>query len=104
LLKHPAALLGQAVERRRRHATTSESAFYDALEAAEAARQNAKSSAQMAYGFMKGNFAAYQAALIAADVAFINAVTTAATANGISPSAALGGPIAHARWAKNPGN
>jgi hypothetical protein len=31
-------------------------------------------------------------------------VTNAATANGISPSAALSGPLPHARWAKNPGN
>jgi hypothetical protein len=50
---------------------------------------------------VKANYAAYVTALIAAGVAYINAITTAATANGISPSAAgLSGPVPHGSWAK----
>jgi hypothetical protein len=82
-------------------ATSSEQAFVNAINAAELARQNAKSSAFTTYGFVKANYPAYVTALIAADVAYINAITTAATANGISPSAAgLSGPVPHGSWAK----
>ena len=56
-------------------ATSSEQAFVNAINAAELARQNAKSSAFTTYGFVKANYAAYVTALIAADVAYINAIS-----------------------------
>ena len=81
-------------------ATAAELGFYDAIIAAENARQNAKSAAFTVYNFNPAGLATYRAALIAADVAYITAVLTAATAAGISPGAAsLTGPIPHAKWA-----
>jgi len=77
-----------------------EQAFYDAVIAAEMTRQGSRASAQATYGFVKANYAAYVTALVAADVAFMTAVTTAATANGINPNVGLNGPIACAKTAK----
>jgi hypothetical protein len=72
-----------------------EQAFCQAVANAESTRQSAKGSAAATYNFVKANYAAYVTALVAADVAYCNAVITAATANGVSPDVAIAdGPIA----------
>jgi hypothetical protein len=72
-------------------ATLKESAFAAALVAAEAARQVAYAAAFATYapnGFgVFANLATYQAALVTADNAYVDAVQSAATTNAISPSA-----------------
>ena len=72
-------------------ATSKESAFAAALVAAEAARQVAYAAAFATYapnGFgVFANLATYQAALVTADNAYVDAVQSAATTNAISPSA-----------------
>jgi hypothetical protein len=77
-----------------------ESAFYDAVLAAEAARQNARSLAQATYGFVKSKYAQFVTDMVAADVTYMVSITTAATANGINPNVGLSGPIPCARTAK----
>jgi hypothetical protein len=81
---------------------TQEQAFYDAVVAAEMARQGAKSLAQSNYGFVKANYAAYVTALVAAD-AYVTAITTAATANGVDANLGTAGPLC-AKWCKIGGN
>jgi hypothetical protein len=72
-------------------ATQKENAFAVAVNAAQSTKQGAYAAAFATYapnGFgVPANFAAYITALVAADVAFYTSVTTAATANGISPTA-----------------
>ena len=76
-----------------------ETAFYDAVQAAEGVRQSAKAAAGVTYNFVQANFAAYVTALVAADVAFANSIATAATAAGVNPYV-VQGPVPAARWAK----
>lgn len=79
---------------------SQELAFYNAVLAAEATRQAAKAAAFSAYNFSQAGLATYKTALIAAEVAYLTSITTAATTNGISPSAAgTSGPI-HNSWSK----
>jgi hypothetical protein len=72
-------------------ATLKEYTFAAAVNAAQGVKQVAYASAFVTYapnGFgVVANFAAYITALVAADVAFYNSVISAATANGISPTA-----------------
>jgi hypothetical protein len=72
-------------------ATLKEQTFAAAVNAAQGVRQVAYTNAFNTYapnGFgVFANLSAYIAALVAADVAFYTSVTTAATANGISPTA-----------------
>jgi hypothetical protein len=83
----------------------AELTFCQAVANAESTRQSAKGSAAATYGFVKANFATYVTALVAADVAYCNAVISAATANGVSPDVAVGdGPIACGWSAKIGGN
>jgi hypothetical protein len=78
----------------------AERIFYDAVNAAEATRQNSKSSAFTTYAFVQANYAAYVAALVAADVAYMTAVVSAASTGGIDPNNGIHGPLPHGRWAK----
>ena len=50
-----------------------EQAFYDAVIAAESVRQGAKAAAQVAYGFVKANYATFVTALVAADTTYMTA-------------------------------
>jgi hypothetical protein len=78
---------------------SQETAFYDAVIVAEGVRQGSRALAQSNYGFVKANYAAFVTALVAADVAYLTAVTTAATANGMNPNVGLA-PIPSSRTAK----
>jgi hypothetical protein len=73
-------------------ATSAETAVALAVGVAEATRQQAKSAAFSAYNFNPAGLSTYNSAVITADVNFLNSVTSAATANGISPNAARAGP------------
>ena len=70
-----------------------EEASFVFVGAAEAAPQLAESNALAAYQFNPAGLQTYNSALVSADVAFLTAVNTAASANGISPTAALSGPV-----------
>lgn len=74
-------------------ATKLEQAFIAAVNAAEGTRQVAKAAALATYAFVPANLAAYNTALVAADVAFENAVTAAATTAGLTPFVAPEGPF-----------
>jgi len=74
-------------------ATAAGTVFALAVGAAEAARQLAKSNAFAAYRFNPAGLSTYNSALVSADLAFLTAVNTAASANGIEPTAALTGPV-----------
>jgi hypothetical protein len=78
----------------------AEQTFYGAVLAAEVVRQNAKSAALTTYNFVQANYAAYVTALIAADVAYVTAVVSAASTAGIDPQHSVNGPIPHAPWGK----
>jgi hypothetical protein len=78
-------------------ATSAETAFVLAVGVAEATRQQAKSAAFSAYNFNPAGLSTYNSALITADVNFLNSVTSAATANGISLMRL--GPVPNAVWA-----
>jgi hypothetical protein len=71
-------------------ATLKEQAFFAAVNAAESTRQVAYAAALAAYapnGFgVFANLATYQAALVTADNAYYDAIQSAATTAGISPS------------------
>ena len=67
-------------------ATLKESNFAAALTAAEAARQVAYAAAFTTYGGVFANLATYQAAIVTADNAYVDAVQSAATTAGISPT------------------
>jgi len=71
-------------------ATALEQGFIRAVAAADSARQNAYAAALAAYapnGFgVFANLATYQAALVAADNAFMSSVQSAATTAAISPA------------------
>ena len=77
-----------------------ETAFYDAVIAAEAVRQNSRAVAQATYAFVKSRYAQFVTDTVAADVAYMTSITTAATANGINPNVGLSGPIPCGRTAK----
>jgi hypothetical protein len=79
---------------------SQETAFYDACIAAESTRQTAKAAAQVAYGFVKANYATFVTAIVAADTAYATAIVSAATTNGMNPNVGLSGPIPVARWSK----
>jgi hypothetical protein len=78
---------------------SQEQAFYDAVNTAEAVRQQSKASAFVTYGFVQSKYAAYVTALVAADVAFMSSVITAATAGGLDPQLGTAGPLG-AKWCK----
>jgi hypothetical protein len=77
-----------------------EQAFYDAVIAAEGVRQGSKAAAQVTYGFVKANYAAFVTALVAADTTYFTSVAAAATTAGMNPNVGLSGPIPVARWSK----
>ena len=79
---------------------SQEQAFYDALIAAEAVRQNSKSLAQTNYGFTKSKYAQFVTDLVSADTTYFTSVVTAATANGINPNVGTSGPIPSSRTSK----
>jgi hypothetical protein len=74
-----------------------ETAFYDAVVAAEGVRQSAIAVAQAKYGFVKANYAQFQTDLVSANTTYFTSVVTAATANGMNPNVGLSGPIPVAR-------
>ncbi len=78
--------------------TALEQAFIVAVTTAEGVRQTSKAAAFVTYGFVAANLATYKAALVAADVAFMTSVNTAATTAGITPIAVESGPIG-GNWA-----
>jgi hypothetical protein len=80
--------------------TSAERTYHAAVAGAENTRQNAKSAAVTAYANNPANLGTFQAALIAADVAFINSVTSAASTAGIAVSPSLNGPLPHGNWCK----
>lgn len=65
-------------------ATAAESTFIVAVVAAESIRQAAKAAAFTTYGYVPANLAAYRAALVAADVAYITAVNSASSTAAIT--------------------
>ncbi len=77
-----------------------ETAFYDAVLAAEAVRQSARATAQATYGFVKSKYAQYVTDLVAAETTYFTSIVTAATANGMNPNVGVNGPIPSARTAK----
>lgn len=80
--------------------TAAELTFYQAVAAAESARQAAYAAAFATYAFVPANYVAYRTALDAANVAYDNAVATARSATNL-PLLMLGsrGPIDYAYWA-----
>lgn len=78
--------------------TALEQAFIAAVNTAEGVRQTSKSAAFTTYGYVAANLATYKAALVAADVAFLASVNTAATTAGITPIAVESGPVG-GNWA-----
>ena len=84
--------------------TTQEQLFYDAVNAAEGVRQNAKAKAQSDYGFVQSKYAAFVTALVAADTTYMTSITTAASTGGIDPQLAVVGPLGCGRSAKVGGN
>lgn len=60
--------------------------FYTAVAAADGVRQSAYAAALTTYGYVAANLAAYKTALIAADVAYITAINSAASTAGITPN------------------
>jgi hypothetical protein len=79
---------------------SQETAFYDAVLAAEAVRQSSKAVAQQNYGFVKSKYAQFVTDLVSADTTYFTSVITAATANGINPNVGTSGPIPCSRQAK----
>jgi hypothetical protein len=67
-------------------ATALEQAFINSVTVASGVRQNAYTAANVAYAGVFANLGTYQAAIVAADVAFMVSVNTAATTAGISPN------------------
>jgi hypothetical protein len=74
-------------------ATAAEQTFIRAVNAAEGTRQAAKAAAFATYAFVPANLAAYNTALVAADVAFETAVVSAATTAGLTPFVVPEGPF-----------
>ena len=70
-------------------ASAAESTFINAVIAAESIRQAAKASAFTTYGYVP----AYRTALVAADVAYITAVNTAASTAGITLNSGYSGLV-----------
>jgi len=67
-------------------ATAKEQAFIVAVNTAAGLKQEAYRAAGVTYAGVFANLTAYQAAIVAADVAFLVAVQSAATTAGISPN------------------
>jgi hypothetical protein len=67
-------------------ATSAEAIYWQAVVNANGVRQAAQQVAFASYGFVAANLATYRAALIAADVAFVTAVDSAASTAGITPN------------------
>ena len=61
-------------------------------------RQSAIGTAFQAYNYVAANYATYKAALIAADIAYVNAVNGAASAAGFHPGVSGMRPVA-SNWA-----
>jgi hypothetical protein len=78
---------------------SQETAFYDAVLAAEAVRQNSRAVAQATYAFVKSRYAQFVTDTVAADTTYLTAIVAAATANGISPNVGLS-PIPSSRTSK----
>jgi hypothetical protein len=76
---------------------SQETAFYDAVLAAEAVRQSAVAVAQAKYNFVKSAYAQFQIDLVSAQTTYFTAIIAAATANGINPNVGASGPIPVAR-------
>lgn len=77
----------------------AEQVFFAAVNAAESARQAAKSAAFTAYAFNPANLTTYRTALSDADVAFSVAVSTALNVSNL-PLGVLGqgGPLDMSNW------
>jgi hypothetical protein len=67
-------------------ATALEQAFIAAVRVAAGVKQGAYAAATTAYGGVFANLATYQAAIVAADNAYLDSVQSAATTAGISPN------------------
>jgi hypothetical protein len=78
---------------------TQETAFYDAVIAAEGVRQGSIAVAQANYAFVKSRYAQFVTDLVSAQTTYMTSIVTAATANGISPNVGLS-PIPSSRTAK----
>lgn len=74
-------------------ASAAESTFINAVIAAESIRQAAKASAFTTYAYAPASLAAYRTALVAADVAYITAVNTAASTAGITLNSGYSGLV-----------
>jgi hypothetical protein len=74
-----------------------ETAFYDAINAAEGVRQSSKAAAQVKYGFVQSKYAQFITDLVAADTTYFTAVVAASNANGVDPQLAAPGPLQCAR-------
>ena len=79
---------------------SQETAFYDAVLAAESVRQNSLAVAQATYGFVKSRYAQFVTDLVSAQTTYFTAVVAAATANGINPNVGTSGPIPSSRTSK----
>jgi hypothetical protein len=85
-------------------ATALEQAFVASIRTAQGVRQGAYAAALAAYapnGFgVFANYATYQAAIVAADVAFAVALNTASTTAGITPNIVDSNPnVIYGNWA-----
>lgn len=79
----------------------AEASLCSAVAAAEAVRQNSKAAAFNTWNFgVGGPYSTYLTALVAADVAFITAVNSAASAAAVPTGAVINAPVPHAYWAK----
>jgi hypothetical protein len=77
-----------------------ETAFYDAVIAAEQVRQGSIALAQSNYGFVKSKYAQFVTDLVSAQTTYFTSIVTAATTNGINPNVGISGPIPSSRVAK----
>jgi hypothetical protein len=67
-------------------ASAAEATLWQAVVSANAVRQAAQSAALATYAFVPANLAAYRAALVAADVAFVTSINSAASTASITPN------------------
>jgi hypothetical protein len=80
-------------------ATSTEQTYNTAVTNAASVRQQAYYAALLAYNYVPANYAAYKTALIAADVAYITAVNSAASTAGFHPGVSGFQPVA-SNWGR----
>jgi hypothetical protein len=74
-------------------ATAAEYTFALACQTAENARQAARAAAFAAYNYNPAGLATYRTALVAADVAYITSVNSAASTAGLTINTGYSGPL-----------